>query len=742
MKLHTTRSSFLKFILASLLVIQLAAPTVCFSLPDGDVDGNSRVTGADALLILRAYIGLDPVTPQIAAHGIISRIGPDNRPHPGSSLSLIDPLLVLQKAIGLINWDFSDPVPGNQAPTANAGTNKTVTLNSGETSRTVTLTGSGTDPDGTIAAYLWSGTPTPTAVVSPNISLGVGTHTFTLVVTDNQGAQSAVSSVTVTINAAVPPANQPPTANAGSNQTITLNAGETSRTVTLSSSGTDSDGSIASYLWSGTPTPTAVASPSVTLGVGSHIFTLVVTDNLGAQSATSSVTITVNAAVPPANQPPTANAGSNQTITLNAGEISRTVTLSGSGTDPDGSIASYLWSGTPTPTAVVSPNITLGVGTHTFTLVVTDNQGAQSIASQATITVKPAPALAPVITTQSLPVGKVGSGYVGSVSASDPTGGSLTYLLDQGPVGMTINAVSGLLSWQPLPGDIGTVQVVVSVSNPNGKSDRRTFTINVPDTIAPSVSFSSPPVQMLKDSTTTMTVNATDNKAVKSVTFFVDGAQKAVVTAPPYQFDLIATQAAGTVLTVRAVAEDASSNSTTAETGIAVYVENANNHPPQLGALDPAYSVAEGGALTIPVSATDPDSGDAVTLSASTTPPSLLHATFSAASGSGTFTFSPDYSQTGSYTVTFRAVDPFGLTDQKTVQITATDVNRQPSISTLTLANGRVDYPYSAKIVATDPDSDPLTFSLSQGPTGMTINAATGLLSWRPVITDIGDRQL
>ena len=39
------------------------------------------------------------------------------------------------------------------------------------------------------------------------------------------------------------------------------------------------------------------------------------------------------------NIPPTANAGTDQTITL----PTNTVSLSGSGTDPDGTISSYSW---------------------------------------------------------------------------------------------------------------------------------------------------------------------------------------------------------------------------------------------------------------------------------------------------------------------------------------------------------------------------------------------------------------
>ncbi|MFI5129779.1 MAG: hypothetical protein ACHQFX_07305 [Chitinophagales bacterium] len=61
--------------------------------------------------------------------------------------------------------------------------------------------------------------------------------------------------------------------------------------------------------------------------------------NSSDQALINAVTLTV-CSTPPANQSPTANAGADKTITLPVSSV----TLSGSGSDPDGSIASYAWS--------------------------------------------------------------------------------------------------------------------------------------------------------------------------------------------------------------------------------------------------------------------------------------------------------------------------------------------------------------------------------------------------------------
>jgi hypothetical protein len=106
----------------------------------------------------------------------------------------------------------------NVVPTANAGPNQTITLPVDN----VTLTGTGTDPDGEVKAYLWSQVSGPasslitnegnaTATVKFNTS---GTYIFQLMVTDDDGA-TGVDTAQVKVNPAaeqtltLQPANNP-----------------------------------------------------------------------------------------------------------------------------------------------------------------------------------------------------------------------------------------------------------------------------------------------------------------------------------------------------------------------------------------------------------------------------------------------------------------------------------------------------------------------------------------------------
>ncbi len=160
--------------------------------------------------------------------------------------------------------------------------------------------------------------------------------------------------------------NTPPTADAGSDQTLarTSAAGVS---VTLDGSGsTDAEGPIASYSWSDGVTVLGTGSSLThTFSLGTHNVTLTVTDGNG-------VTDTDNVVVTVTNVAPVANAGSDQTLQCVSGGA--TATLNGSASsDLDGTL-SYSWSNGAT-TAITSQ--TFGVGSHTASLTVTDNNGAQ-----------------------------------------------------------------------------------------------------------------------------------------------------------------------------------------------------------------------------------------------------------------------------------------------------------------------------------------------------------------------------
>ena len=120
---------------------------------------------------------------------------------------------------------------------------------------------------------------------------------------DGQSAEMAVSNAPENCDSGAGTINTPPVANAGPDQAWTLPIGQNSMSVTLDGSGSsDQDGSIVSYNWSGNPDPANTVTPSVSLIAGTHVFTLVVTDDNGAVSTSDTVQIDIST---PNTPPPT-----------------------------------------------------------------------------------------------------------------------------------------------------------------------------------------------------------------------------------------------------------------------------------------------------------------------------------------------------------------------------------------------------------------------------------------------------
>lgn len=248
--------------------------------------------------------------------------------------------------------------------------------------------GSQSTDDDKIVKYLWEEVKVPlrdekvsadTAVLKLT-SLIPGNYTFSLTVTDSDGATNSTQA-TLVVHKAI---DYPPVANAGPNQVITLPRNY----ITLIGNQSTDDHDSLSYEWSLSPESKdkvvemqGVRTPFLQLSSmqeGDYMFKLTVTDSSG-QQGSAQVTVFVQ---PENNKPPVADAGPEKELTL---PVDRT-TLDGSKSSDDQKIATYLWKQTKGPNEVHIENADTAVatvtgleqGTYEFTLTVTDERKLQS----------------------------------------------------------------------------------------------------------------------------------------------------------------------------------------------------------------------------------------------------------------------------------------------------------------------------------------------------------------------------
>ncbi|MEP6636018.1 MAG: PKD domain-containing protein, partial [Acidobacteriota bacterium] len=289
--------------------------------------------------------------------------------------------------------------PANQAPLVNAGTSQTITLRAtADSNGTVTDDG---QPSGSSLSIFWSKVSGPGTVTFDDANQATtrasfsaaGTYVLRLRADDTEFDTAA--DVTITVNAEPAPVNQPPSVNAGPNQTISLPAD----TVTLSGSATDDGlpaGNTLNITWAQISGPGVVTFGNATGAIttaqfpiaGSYLLRLTAGD--GALTSRADVTVTVT--LPPAqNQAPTANAGSDQTILLSQG-----AQLDGAAGDdglPAGSSLTTTWNAVSGPGTVTFDNRELTItqatfgasGTYVLRLAASD--GELSVADDLIITV-------------------------------------------------------------------------------------------------------------------------------------------------------------------------------------------------------------------------------------------------------------------------------------------------------------------------------------------------------------------
>ncbi len=283
--------------------------------------------------------------------------------------------LMVEDAAGNIGTDdtLTILVRDTESPVAEAGADQEV-----DEGDEVTFDSAGSDDNVGIVDYEWTfdydgAVETLSGAVATFTFEITGVYEVTLTVTD-AADNTGTDTVTITVLEVV--VNEPPVADAGDDQTVTVGD-----EVTFDGSGSsDSDGTIENFTWSFThdDAPEEVYDETSTFTfdiVGIYTVTLTVTDDDGA-TATDTMTVTVEDVVVPTNDPPVADAGTAETVT-----VGDEVTFDGSGSsDSDGTIANYTWTFTydgETETLYgVSSTFTFEVaGTYTVTLTVTDDDG-------------------------------------------------------------------------------------------------------------------------------------------------------------------------------------------------------------------------------------------------------------------------------------------------------------------------------------------------------------------------------
>jgi RHS repeat-associated protein len=313
------------------------------------------------------------------------------------------------------------------------------------------------------------------------------------------------------------------------------------------------------------------------------------------------------------------------------------------------------------------------------------------------------------------------SAVIYNADAIDADGEALTFAIDFAPAGATIDPTTGVFRW--VPPDATPQRAQIRVSDP-----RRAFAVQtlilLPGGLSnrPPLIESTPPALAEVGQALAYHVVATDPDGDPLAYSLATGPGGMAVDAASGRLSWtpLASQVA-----VHPVAVEVSDGRGGLATQTFSLTVRPANRPPLIGSTAP-LTAAAGSAYRYQATASDPDS-DALSWTLRTAPDGM-----SVVAQTGLVQWTPTVGQVGVEGVVLEVVDGRGGTDTQSFSVEVRNANQRPTISSTPATNGKVDREYRYSPIAIDPDGDPVTWRLAAGPSGMTLDAASGLIRFTP----------
>ena len=337
----------------------------------------------------------------------------------------------------------------------------------------------------------------------------------------------------------------------------------------------------------------------------------------------------------------------------------------------------------------------------------------------------------PTITSTPPDVVEAGAVYRYAVTATDADADALYYDLPLQPVGMSIHATTGLITWRPTDEQIGAAMWSSRLRDGHGGHDLQAFEILVRGPNTPPVVTLTPPSRAVVDRPLRYAVHAQDAEN-DPLTYRLDAAPTDMsIDADTGR--VVWTPAAGQIglHPVTVAVTDAYGGEVTQSFTIEVVATAANEVPAVVFA--PRDKIQIGGTYYYRVPAVEPDY-DPLTYSLPTAPVGMT------VDEDGLVVWQPTGDQAGMNSVEIRVDDGQGgvVTDAFTIEVISQPENQTPVITSTPRMGTTVGQPYAYDVQAVDFDGDPLVYTFDQAPAGMSIDALRGTVRWTARPTQLG----
>ncbi len=404
-------------------------------------------------------------------------------------------------------------------------------------------------------------------------------------------------------------------------------------------------------------------------------------------------------------------------------KLAYALTVSPEGMSVDRNSGMVLW--TPVPSQV---------GIHHVELTVSDGHGGVARQNYQVIVWLDLPNRPPVFSSTPLTWIAGGNDYRYAPVVSDFDQDTLLYSLDEAPVGMSINASTGVVAFASPPD--GRYNISIRVEDGKGGDAVQSYVLSVgsvsSNTEAPRI-LSIPSIIGAVSNLYLYFPLVQDNfgdtlsysLAQAPVNMEIDSDTGKIMWTPDN------TQVGPNVVLLRV--DDTQGNFVTQFFTVEVSAVLQNLTPVIIST--PSFLATQGKQYLYDAEARD-GNGDTVIFELAEGPQGMaIDAT------TGMLAFTPDGTQLGIYRVGIRAKDPFGDKGLQTYDIDVRKPNTAPVFISVPVTGTTAGGTYRYKAIATD-EEDMITYSLLTSPIGMTIDKRTGVIKMNTAIADIGDHPI
>jgi hypothetical protein len=370
-------------------------------------------------------------------------------------------------------------------------------------------------------------------------------------------------------------------------------------------------------------------------------------------------------------------------------------------------------------------------GVTVVQLKCTDTRNLSKVSNKFNITVLPVDDAPVFLSTPGLnaTVGFIYSYQAKAVDAEE----YVTYQIADGPAGMTVDAVKGLVKWTP--STLGKFDVKLRANDTKlGTFQNFTITVSPPNT-APSIT-TTPLMNAKVGYLYTYQLKATDKENDPLTAKLLQGPTSMTFNQTWFMSFIPALTDVGDNTVILEVSDGKEKTRQT----FTLKVSSAGMNSVPLFTSSPSTLAWVGWAWTYQMTAQD-DDRDKLTFSMENGPSGM-----GVRGTNGTKAdWTPGTSQVGSFDVIVKVSDGKGYSLQTfTVNVTLDTgkVNHPPLITSTPTLKAQVGHTYSYDVKATDDDLDLITFSVDTQKARLQIDPVSGQMYWHPVSTETGNQTL